>query len=494
MNITWVDWISISPALAVIGAAFLVVLVDMLLPKDASKAPLEIVSYTGIGAALYICFRRLGEGMPPVRGFFGSVVLDELSVYLSLAILAATALLVTMSGEDMRRRKVHAGEFYAIVLLAAAGMILLVQSVNLIMIFLMIEILSLCVYVLTGITRRQPRSGEAAMKYFVTGAFASGFLLYGMAFLYGATGSVQLAEIAVRLREATPMALLGMGLLLVGFAFKVGAVPFHMWVPDVYEGAPTPVTAFMSVAVKAAAFGALVRVCVAGLPAQSAQWGGMVWGLAAATMIVGNLMAVPQRSVKRMLAYSSIAHAGYVLLGLAALKTSHAAAGAAIFYLFVYTFMTFGAFATLAYLGREVSFPGARAPEWHDAEDLFDFAGVARRKPWTAAAMTLFLLSLAGIPPTAGFAGKFMLFRAAIQEGHYVLALIGILMSIVSVYYYLRVVVYMYMKDPLEEPSQKGDMAVGAAVATAAFLTILLGLMPGTMHELSLRAMEHVGR
>ncbi len=490
VHVSWADWVSLFPALALIGAALLVVLVDLYLPKDASKAPLELVSYLGIGGALAVCFRRMAADAPSIRGFSGSIVLDSLSLYLALPILAATALLILLSAEDLRRRKVHVGEFHALALLAASGMILLVQSTNLIMIFLMIEVLSLAVYVLTGITRRQPRSGEAAMKYFVTGAFASGFLLYGMALLYGATGSIDLAQMGLKLKDPSAMAVVGVGLMLVGFAFKVGAVPFHMWVPDVYEGAPTPVTAFMSVAVKAAAFGSLVRVCLSGMPSLAPQWGAMVWGLAAATMVVGNLMAVPQQSVKRMLAYSSVAHAGYVLLGLAALKSAPSAASAAMFYLFVYTFMTFGAFAVLAYLGREVRIPGRSAPEWHDAEHLYDFAGIARKRPWAAAAMTLFLVSLAGIPPTAGFTGKFMLFRAALEEKQYVLVLIGILTSIVSVYYYLRVVVYMYMKDPLEPPPEKGDLHVGAAVAIAAVLTLLLGVVPGALHEHAKRVVQ----
>ncbi len=276
----------------------------------------------------------------------------------------------------------------------------------------------------------------------------------------------------------------------VVIAFKIGAVPFHMWVPDVYEGAPTTVTAFMSTSVKAAGFGALLRVLLTALPGQAAYWGDLLWGLAAATMVVGNLMAVPQRSVKRMLAYSSVAHSGYILLGLAALRTGGSAVGsAAVFYLFVYTFMTFGAFAVLIYFGREVTIPGRAAPEWHDAEDLYELAGVARKRPWAAAAMTIFMVSLAGIPPTAGFAGKFLLFRAAIENGYYVLAILGILMSIVSGYYYLRVVVYLYMKDPVEELPEQADVHVGAAVATATLMTLVLGLVPGTIYDLCVRAL-----
>jgi len=487
VTVTSTDWLSILPALCIVGTAVVVTTIDLFLKKEATKAPLEWVSYLGLGGAAILLLRRVGH---PLRGFSGSVISDDLSALLSLAVVAPTALLFLLSGEDIRRRKMFVGEFYSLVLLSAAGMMLLLQSTNLIMIFLMIEMLSLGLYVLTGITRRQPRSGEAAMKYFVTGSFASGFLLYGMTFLYGATGSIDLAHMATRLSGSSPLVVAGMGLMMVGFAFKIGAVPFHMWVPDVYEGAPTPATAFMSVAVKTAGFGALLRILLTALPAHSAQWGDLLWGLSAATMVVGNLMAIPQQSVKRMLAYSSVAHAGYMLLGFAALRSGTEPASAAVFYLFAYTFMTFGAFAVLVYLGREVTIPGRSTPEWHDAEDLFELAGIARSRPWTAAAMTIFMVSLAGIPPTAGFTGKFLLFKAAIEKGYIVLAVIGILMSVVSVYYYLRVVVYLYMKDPYEAPPEKSDANVGAAVATAALLTLLLGVAPGTIHDLSIRSLS----
>lgn len=491
MNISAADWIPLCPALSVMGAAFLVILVDLFLSKESSKAPLELISYAGIGGALYVIFRRFATEAAPARGFLNQIVIDDLSGFLSLAILSATALLILLSGDDIRRRKIFVGEYYSLILLAASGMMLLVQSTNLIMIFLTIEVLSLAVYVLTGITRRQPRAGEAAMKYFVTGAFASGFLLYGMTFLYGATGTVELAKMAASVNATSPLVVVGIGLMLVGFAFKVGAVPFHMWVPDVYEGAPTSITAFMSVAVKTAGFGALARIVLTGLPGGHLPLlGDLFWGLAAATMVVGNLMAVPQQSVKRMLAYSSVAHTGYVLLGFAALRESAAVASAAVFYLLVYTFMTFGAFAVIIYLGRSVQIPGRREPEWQDAEDLYDFAGIARKRPWAAAAMTLFMVSLAGIPPTAGFAGKFLLFKAAIQHHFYGLAILGILTSIVSVYYYLRVVVWMYMKDPVEPAPEKTDLNVGVVLAVAALLVVLLGLLPGAAHDLSIRAIS----
>ena len=286
------------------------------------------------------------------------------------------------------------------------------MAADLITLFLAIEIMSIAIYVLCGITRTDGRSTEAAVKYFVQGAFATAFLLYGMALLYGATGTVHLGAISVSLEGAvSPMALAGMGLLMVGFLFKIGAAPFHLWVPDVYEGAPTSVTAFMSVAVKAAGFAAMVRLFVGGLGDMSATWLPIAVGVSALTMIWGNLGAVTQKSVKRMLAYSSVAHTGYALVGLACRGTEGPAA--ALFYLFVYTFMTLGAFAMLIFAGK-----GGK-----DAETYDDFAGLAKRRPWSALFMTVFMVSLAGVPPLAGFFGKFMLFKAAVQAGQVPLAI-----------------------------------------------------------------------
>jgi NADH-quinone oxidoreductase subunit N len=308
-----------------------------------------------------------------------------------------------------------------------------------------------------------------------------------MALLYGATGSLQIPEIGAKIHDgaAEPRSLVTTGfvLLTIGLAFKVGAVPFHQWVPDVYEGAPTSVTAFMSVAVKAAGFGALLRLLlVAGRP-ESGEWGALVWGLAIATMVVGNLLAVVQSSVKRMLAYSSIAHTGYVLAAVASLRGPGATdsglsetGAAAAYYLFVYTFMTLGAFAFLIYAGR-----GEK-----DAEEFTDFAGLAKRKPWSALMMTVFMLSLAGIPPTAGFFGKFLMFKAMLGAGEYTLVIVGVLSSAVSVYYYLRVVVAMYMKPEREgaEAPRLGFNA-GLVVLACTLFTLVLGVYPSRFLVLS---------
>jgi len=482
MLVTPADWVAIFPALVVLVTGLLVVGVDLFpLPN---RLPLVAVSLAGVGVAAWQLVLRLTGRAPDILAFAGSLVADGLSAYLSLGILAATVLLLVAADTDTRRRRIAFGEYYGLVLIAAAAMMLLVASNDLLMIFINLEILSLSLYVLTGITRRSPRSNEASMKYLVTGGFATGFLLMGVALIYGATGTIRLEEIGLLLRTGTDSSLLtaGFGLLLVGFAFKIGAVPFHMWVPDVYEGAPTTTTAFMAVTVKAAGVGALVRVVLIAAASRPDLWADVLWFMAFATMIVGNLLAIQQDSVKRMLAYSSVAHTGYALVAVATMSGtdglfSSAGATAALFYLFVYTFMTFGAFALLVYMGHEVPVPGKSEPEWQDAEHIDDLAGIATRRPWAALAMAIFLVSLGGIPPTAGFVGKFMLFSAAVDQGHVGLVIVGVLASLVSMYYYLRVVVAMYMRESVstdEVPSKSMGLVVALAVAG----TIYFGVQP----------------
>jgi NADH-quinone oxidoreductase subunit N len=358
-------------------------------------------------------------------------------------------------------------------------MVFLAAANDLIVVFLALEIMSVAVYVLAGLLRREVRSTEAALKYFLLGAFATGFLLYGIAFFYGATGSTHLDVIARVIAHdgLRPFTVLGIALVLVGFGFKVALIPFHVWTPDVYEGAPTAVTAFMAVGVKAAAFAAFGRVFLAALGDVAAQWSGLLALLAALTMTVGNVTAVLQRSVKRMLAYSSIAHAGYALVGIVAATRD---GGAALcFYLAVYAFMTLGAFAVLIALGRR----------GEPNEDLADWAGVGFRHPVLGVSRSVFMLSLAGIPPTAGFAGKFYLFSAAIDAGWTVLAVIGVLNSLVSVYYYLGVLVAMYMAEGtrvIVPPRSRPYLLATILVSVAA--TILFGVLPAQPMHLAERA------
>jgi NADH-quinone oxidoreductase subunit N len=485
---------AILPALALILGAFAVVAVGTVVRPEKRQGISEFICYAVLTIALATAFapiaRNHGTESVAVDGFNHSVRLDELALFITLAVIAATGLTVVLSADAMKGLEAAHGEYYGLVLLAGAGMMLLVESQELITFFISLEILSLALYALSGLLRRDTRSNEAAIKYFVMGAFASGFVLYGMALLYGATGSLLIPEIGERLRSSTaqPEALVTSGIVLlsIGLAFKVGAVPFHQWVPDVYEGAPTSVTAFMSVAVKAAGFGALLRILLTAAHPESGTWGPVFWGLAMATMIGANLLAVTQQNVKRMLAYSSVAHTGYVLAGLASLRSAGGVGttqtgAAAIYYLFVYTFMTLGAFAFLIYAGR-----GDR-----DAEDIVDFAGLAKRKPWSALAMTVFMVSLGGIPPTAGFFGKFLLFKAMVEAGEFPLVIVGVLSSAVSLYYYLRVVVYMYMKpEPQGAEAPRFGFNAGLVVIACAVFTLALGLLPAHYLTLSYQSIE----
>jgi NADH-quinone oxidoreductase subunit N len=496
LNVTVNDLLSILPALSLIAGAFVVVAAGTLLRAEKRQAVSEFLSYFALAFALATVFLRImrkgDEPFEALVGFNGSVRLDELALFMTLTVIAATGLAVVLSADSMKGHEAAHGEYYGLLLLAAAGMMVLVEAQELITFFIALEILSLALYALSGLFRKDPRSNEASIKYFVMGAFASGFVLYGMALLYGATGEISIPRIGAQIAKgaAGPESLVTLGFVLfsIGLAFKVGAVPFHQWVPDVYEGAPTAVTAFMSVAVKAAGFGALLRLLLTAGRLESGTWGTILWGMALLTMVAGNLMAIGQSSVKRMLAYSSIAHTGYVLGAVTSLRSPSGsgavlqeAGTAAVYYLFVYTFMTLGAFAFLVHAGR-----GEK-----DAEDIRDFAGLAKRKPWAALAMTVFMVSLAGIPPTAGFFGKFLLFKAMLGAEEYALVIVGVLSSAVSLYYYLRVVVTMYMK-PEREGAEAPRLGFNSAlvVYACALFTLALGLLPAKYLSLSYQSIQ----
>jgi NADH-quinone oxidoreductase subunit N len=393
--------------------------------------------------------------------------LDRFSSFIT-AILALSALLTcALSITYLAELRINHGEYYALVLLSVSGMMLLVASVDLIALFLGFELMSIPVYVLAGFDRRKLRSNESAIKYFVIGSFASAVMLYGMALLYGATGSTSFDGIRDVFDPASPGAMIGLGLVVVGFAFKIASVPFHQWAPDVYEGAPSVVTAFMSVAVKTAAFAALARLTAAVFAEQSESLSSVFWALSALTMVVGNVMAVIQENVKRMLAYSSIAHAGYLLVGL----TAGGGEGftAIAFYLVVYTFMNLGAFGVVV----------ALAQHGQDFEKIDGFAGLARQRPGLAAVMTLFMLSLAGIPGTAGFMAKFNIFFAAVHADMIWLPVVLVLTSVVSVFYYLRIPVQMYMREPSEQ-GPRMDIASGEALVLVfcAAAVLFFGIFP----------------
>ena len=469
-----VNLIALLPAAQVLLTALVVMLLDLFV-KEHEKRLLAWISLLG----LVLCSVESVLLWGSREGVFGDTfLLDSFSLFFTQLFVAIAALTILSSVQYLRDTGIYEGEFYSLILFATTGMIVMASANDLIVFFLGLETMSIAVYVLTGMWRSSARSSEAAMKYFLMGAFATGFLLYGIALIYGATGSTNLSQISAFLAEPQgqwPLYLFaGALLLLVGFAFKVGAVPFHFWVPDAYEGAPTPVTGFMSVAVKAAAFAAWARILMHGLAPLDSEWASPLRVLAIATMTVGNLLAISQTSVKRMLAYSSIAHAGYILIGIVA--GEEWGGTSMLFYLATYASMTFGAFAVITCLTEKNIV----------REDYSHFSGLGFKRPFLAMAMSLFMLSLAGFPPLAGFTGKFHIFRSAIAAGYTDLAIIGVLNSVLSVIYYLRVIVMMYMSEGgVRGKSFRESPYLYAAVGISAAATVYLGIMPTRAFEWS---------
>ena len=408
------------------------------------------------------------------------IAVDRFRLFGNWVFLIGAGLSIVISLPYVARQRLQAGEYYSLILFATVGMMFMASARDLMVVFLGLELMSIAVYALAGFNRRDRRSAEAGLKYFLLGAFASGFLLFGIALVYGATGSTNIRVVADAVHSGAAVAALmnpGVALLAIGFAFKVSAVPFHMWTPDVYEGAPTPVTAFMAASVKAAAFMAFLRVFLAGFDGLYGQWWGILWWIAAVTMVVGNTVAVVQSSVKRMLAYSSIAHGGYLLVALVA--ANDGAAAGLLFYLLVYTIMTVGAFAVVVTVGNQ-SEGNSR---------IEDYAGFGWRRPVVGVLMTVFLLSLAGFPGTAGFIAKYHLLLGAAEAGLWVLAVILVLTTVVSYWYYLRVAWFMWMKEGAagEGPGAAGGtpLATHIVLVVGVALIILGGLFPGAALDLA---------
>jgi NADH-quinone oxidoreductase subunit N len=468
---------ALLPVLIVLGTGGLVLLLDLLPPRD-TKEHLGSLALAGLVASLLATIWLWGSER---RAFRDMVALDNYALFFDVVIGYAAALIVLLSIDYLRRMGAESGEYYALVLFAAGGMMLLASATDLIVVFLALELTSLSLYVLAGLFKTRLASGEASMKYFLLGAFATSFLLYGIALVYGATGTTNFDRVAAAIagHARDPLLVIGLGLMLVGFGFKLSSVPFHMWAPDVYEGAPTSVTALIATGSKAAAFAALIRLLLSGLRAMQPDWTALLWIVAALTMTVGNVVAIAQSNLKRMLAYSSVAHVGYMLVGLVAGGPS--GAGAVLFYLLAYTFTTAGTFGVIALSERATR---------EEAVDVSDYAGLGRRNPVLALALSLFLLSLVGIPPLAGFVGKFYLFGAAVRGGYLWLAVIAVLNSAVAAYYYLRVIVYMYMREP-EGAAAAGwapSFAGGLALAIAMVGIVLLGVMPAPFADLAVAA------
>ncbi len=467
------DMMPILPEIILLVTALVVLIVDTFL---GDKRWLTWVGMLGVilaGGATYWL------ALQPAADFQGMAVSDAYTAFFRLVILSATALglLVAMNWLDAHGEQ--QGEYNGLLILAAIGMTLMAAATHLITVFVALELLSLSLYILAGFERERATSGEAALKYLLLGAFSSAIFLFGIGLVFAATGALDFAGIA-QAASFSPLFLVGLALMMVGFGFKVAAVPFHMWTPDVYQGAPTPITAFMSVAAKAAGFAAFLRLFVGVLGVEKTVWVPALAALAVLTMTVGNLMALRQVSLKRMLAYSSIAHAGYIMVGLTAANTTGVAA--VLYYLFAYAFMNLGAFAVVIALEKQGS---------GDVQ-LSEIRGLSRNHPLLAAAMAVFMFSLTGIPPFAGFFGKFYLFQAAVQANLTWLAIVGVINSAISAYYYLNVLVQMYMSKEEKPPMLAWRPVLGLATLVAALFVIGIGLFPDFWLQLAKAGMKVV--
>jgi len=462
------DLNTILPTLLLVVWACVLLLVDLFIPKG-HKGWTALLAAVGLAGALGVTLAQAGWEL---SAFGGMVVRDGFSSFLDVLFLASGLLAIAIAYGYLKRMGLERGEYYVLMLFSLSGMLLMAQAADLIIVFLALELLSIPLYVLAAFARPRTDSEEAGLKYFLLGAFATGFVVFGISLVFGGTGSTSLSGIVAAVTAETftkYLLLIGSALILVGFGFKVAAVPFHMWTPDVYQGAPTPVTGFMAVGAKAAGFAALLRIFITALPSLDLDLVPVLWGLAALTMLVGNVVAISQTNIKRLLAYSSIAHAGYILMAFVTFgnpKIGPDAVASALFYLVTYAITSFGAWAVVIALEKSEG----------KGLEISDFAGLGRKRPLLAAAMTVFMLSLTGMPPTLGLVGKFYLFRTVIEGGFIGLAIIGVLTSLISAYYYLRVVVMMYMRegDPETSPEPWLDLTWGLT----ALATVILSFLP----------------
>ena len=465
------DFYYLLPELVLIGATVAMLFADMLVPRERQRW-LSWLALAGLGATAIALGPTLGVHTTIARGV---LAVDAFAVFFKIVFLLAAALTVLMSGRYLAIEGARPGTYYFLILCATLGMMFRASGIDLVTIFIGLETMALSFYVLVGFLKPNRRSNEAAVKYFLLGTFSLGLLLYGMSLLYGLSGSTALRSIAIALAgyEKDPRLVLAVIMVVAGVGFKIAAVPFHMWAPDVYEGSPTPVAAFISVGSKAASFAMVFRIFLEGLPTAAADWRLLFYALSVVTMTVGNVAALTQGNIKRLLAYSSIAHAGYILIGVVAGTPRGVAA--TLIYLFIYTFMQLGAFAVVTLLRRRDVI----------GDELKDLSGLFFRNPVAASAMLLFMLSLGGIPPTAGFMGKFWIFGAAIESGYVWLAVIGVLNSAVSLYYYIRVVVFLWMKSETAGSPIVATPAMVVALGVAAAGTIVLGIYPRPLFELA---------
>jgi NADH-quinone oxidoreductase subunit N len=465
--------VSILPEIILSVVGIIIMFADPLMNERSSRRPLGILGFIGTLAALAASFYQFGhQGL----SYFNVVRVDTFSIFFHVVVIAISGVAILASLDYLDNEGIRAGEYYGLILFGTVGMCLMSSAIELLMLFIALEISSISTYILAGFRRRVAASTESSLKYFLLGSFATGFFLYGVALIYGATGSTNINIIAGELMTgvAPSIAYLALALMFVGMGFKVASAPFHVWTPDVYEGAPAPVVALMSTGPKAAAFALMLRVLFGSFDALAAWWLPLVWVSAALSMTIGNVGALMQNNVKRMLAYSSIAHAGYVLVAFA--SRNDIGIAAAIFYAAAYAAMNVGAFAVVSYFGS--------AGERYTSID--DYAGLGRRSPVLAFTLSIFLLSLIGIPATGGFFGKLLVFNAALKANLVWLTIIGVVNSAIAAYYYLRLIVVMYMRDGDDSvPLVRVPAAVTAALAIAAGITIYLGVMPGRVFALA---------
>jgi NADH-quinone oxidoreductase subunit N len=462
------DFYYILPELVLTAGALIVLVADVLLPKG-SRA-LAWVTLAALGATLVALIPFIDSHVEVANGL---IAVDGFALFFKIVFLVAAVMTVLMSVRYLEVEGASPGEYYFLILCATLGMMIMAGGIDLITSFIGLETMAVSFYILAGFIKPNQKSNEAAVKYFLLGAFSLGILLYGMSLLYGLSGTTNLRVMARFFvgQERDPLLVLAVILVVVGMGFKIAAVPFHMWAPDVYEGAPTPVTAFLSVGSKAAAFAMLLRIFLEGVPSMDADWRLLFEVLAIITMIGGNVAALTQSNIKRLLAYSSIAHAGYLMMGIVAGTTRGVTA--MLIYLAIYSFMQLGAFTVVVLLHRKDIV----------GEDLKDFSGLHFRSPYAAFAMLIFMLSLGGIPPTAGFMGKFWLFGAAIDAGYVWMAVIGVLTSALSLYYYIRIVVFMYLKKETTGSEPVTSPALALTLAVAVLATLLLGIYPRQLFE-----------
>lgn len=464
------DFYLLAPEIILTLLGFGILTLGLIFPRMYRETLIAIV-LIGLAVSLLVATHHWNN--PAATAFYGMISVDKFTVGFQCLFIIAAALTLMLSLNTLEGNYLQYSEYFALVIFATVGMMLMASSAHLLTLFLGLETLSVSLYILVGFRRDEAKALESSFKYFLLGAFASGFLLYGIALIYGSVGSASLTTLAAHLKlnlnaNVQPLFLTGLVLMIVGFGFKIALAPFHSWAPDVYQGAPTPVAAFMATGSKAAGFAALLRLLLAADVMSQSLWQQIFWVIAIATMTIGNIIALRQDNIKRLLAYSSIAHAGYILVG--AIANNETGYAGILFYLLSYTFMNVGAFGVVSYLAKA------------DQEYVMisEYRGLAYRRPFAAMALAVFMFSLAGVPPTAGFLSKFYVFNGAIQAGYVWLVILGVINSMISLYYYLNVVVTMFMQEPVGEKTPITPLpAVGIALIIAIFGTLNLGLFPG---------------